>query len=295
MTVPAEFLAKVRAIEIASRKLVRDGMAGAYTSAFRGSGMQFREFRSYVYGDDVRHISWNVSARQQDPVLKVFEEERERTVLLVVDVSGSLRRGPWAGRKAERLAEIAATLALSALENNDKVGSLLFSDQVERIVTPEKGRTQLLRIIRDVLIYEPEGLRTNPDLALRHLDRVLNKHSIVFFLSDMEVLPSESTLKRVASKHELIAIGVDHPGEWEMPGFQGFLELQTAEAGRPVTLDLSSSDIQEYLRRHGQTRREIIAEMYRRAGVDLVWSRTDEDYVPTLQGFFRRRAGTGRR
>lgn len=293
--IPSEFLAKVRSIEIASRKLVQEGMAGQYLSAFRGSGMQFREFRAYVYGDDVRHIAWNASARMQEPVLKTFEEERERTLMLVVDTSASLRRGPWAGKKAERLAEIAATLAVSAIENNDKVGLLLFSDQIERVVLPEKGRRQLLRIIRDVLCHEPVGRRTTPDVALRHLDRVLKKQSIVFFLSDMEVLPGETVLRRVASKHEIIAVGVDHPAEWELPDVPGFLELQTAELQRPVTIDANSHELREYLRKHGQTRREIIQEVYRRGAIDLLWSRTDEDYVPLLRSFFRMRLARGRK
>lgn len=293
--IPAEFLAKVRAIEIASRKLVQDGMAGQYLSAFRGSGMQFREFRNYVYGDDVRHISWNVSARAQEPVLKTFEEERERTLMLVVDTSGSLRRGPWAGKKAERLAEIAATLAVSAIENSDKVGLILYSDQIERVVLPEKGRRQLLRIIRDVLCFEPVGRRTAPDVALRHLDHVLKKQSIVFVLSDMEVLPGETVLRRVASKHEIVAVGVDHPQEWELPDVPGFLELQTAELGRPVTIDASSAEMRNYLRKHGETRRAIIQETFRRTGVDLLWSRTDDDYVPLLQSFFRMRHLRGRK
>jgi uncharacterized protein (DUF58 family) len=215
--------------------------------------------------------------------------------MLVVDTSASLRRGPWAGRKAERLAEIAGTLAVSAIENSDKVGLLLYSDRIERVVLPEKGKRQLLRIIRDVLCYEPQGRRTAPDVALRHLDRVLKKQSIVFLLSDMEVLPGETVLRRVSSKHEIVAVGVDHPQEWELPEIPGFLELQTAELGRPVTIDASSREMRDYLKSHGATRREIVHELYRRSGVDLLWSRTDQDYVPLLQGFFRNRLAKGRK
>lgn len=288
--IPAEFLKKVRAIELAVRKLVLEGMSGQYRSAFRGTGMAFREFRNYVYGDDVRHIAWNVSARTQEPVLKIFEEERERTLFMLVDVSASLRRGPWAQAKAERLAEVAATLALSAAVANDKMGLLLYSDRVEKVIPPAKGRTHLLRLIRDVLLFEPEGKRTNPAVALKQLDTVLKKHSIVFLLSDMEVLPDEKILRQTAALHEFIAIGVDHPPEWELPDV-GFVEMQTAEFGRPVTVDSQSPAIREYLKKHGQRHRDTTLDLFKRAGVDLLWMSTAEDYVPILRQYFKRRAG----
>lgn len=286
---PEEFLKKVRAIEIAARKLMKEGMTGAYMTAFRGSGMQFKEFRNYVYGDDVRHISWNVSARTQEPVIKTFEEERERTLFLIVDVSASLRRGPWARRKAETLAEIAATLAVSASEAKDKLGLMLFSDKVEAIIPPAKGRTHLLRVIRDVLAFEPQGKKTAPDLALRQLDRILTKHSIVFFLSDMEVLPDERVLRQTCMNHELVAVHVEHPQEWELPASVGFLEIQTAELGRPVTVDASSNSFRQYLRAHGQSRRDQVDARFSKTGVDLLHVSTDEDYVSILRGYFAKR------
>lgn len=288
--IPAEFLKKVRAIEIASRRLVEQGLAGLYMSAFRGSGMQFREFRQYVYGDDVRHISWNVSARTQEPVLKLFEEERERTLFLLVDVSASLRRGPWARAKAERLAEVAATLALSAAEAGDKLGLILYSDRVEKVIPPAKGRTHLLRLIRDVLLFEAKGERTSPDLALKQLDRVLKKQAIVFLLSDMEVMPSDKVLRQCQQMHELIVVSVEDPREWalDIEGF--FVEVQTAEEGRPVTLDTSSSTMKNYMLSHAATRREAISAALKKNGVEHLSLLTQEDYVPVLQGFFYRRA-----
>ena len=285
---PDEFLKRVRAIEVAARKLVKQGMGGQYLSAFRGSGMQFREFRDYVYGDDVRHISWNVTARTERPVLKTFEEERERTLFLLVDVSASLRRGPWAVAKADRLAEVAAILALSAAEAQDKFGMLLFSDRVEKVIPPAKGKTHMLRMIRDVLAFEPSGTHTSPDIALRQLDHILKKQSIVFLLSDLEVLPSEEALRRVLRKHEFVSITVEHATEWSLPPF-GFLELQTAEAGRPVTVDTISDELRRYLLQHGQTRRQVIQDLFKRSGVDLLWLMTNQDFVPALQDFFAKR------
>jgi uncharacterized protein (DUF58 family) len=257
--------------------------------------MQFKEFRNYVYGDDVRHISWNVSARTQEPVIKIFEEERERTLFLIVDVSASLRRGPWAEKKAERLAEVAATLAISANEAKDKMGLMLFSNTVENIIPPAKGRTHLLRVIRDVLAFEPRGLKTSPDIALRQIDRVLKKQSIVFLLSDMEVLPDLNLLRQTVSKHEFVAVHVEHPQEWKMPELMGFLELQTAESGRPVTVDASSPQLRQYLEHFGQNRQLAIEDRFRRAGADLLRISTQEDYVPVLRDYFLKRHRRGGR
>jgi len=286
--ITAEFLKKIRTIEIASRKLVRKGMSGQYLSAFRGTGMQFREFRNYVWGDDVRHISWNVSARTTEPVLKLFEEERERTLFLVVDVSSSLRKGPWAARKAERLAELAGVLAFSAADVNDKIGLLLYSDQVESVVLPKKGRSHLLRIIRDILMFEPQGTRTDPNAALRQLDLVLKKHSIVVLLSDMERLPDEKVLRRTSQFHDFLAIFVEEEKEWDLKNF-GFLEVESAERARPATLDTSSRGFREYLQAFGVRQRLLVEEHFRQARVDLLSVNTTEDYLPKLEGFFQMR------
>ena len=292
---PEELIKKIRSIEVASRKLIQEGMGGHYMSAFRGSGMQFKEFRNYVYGDDVRHISWNVSARTQEPVIKLFEEDRERTLFLVVDVSASLRKGPWAQKKAERLAELGATLALSAAEAKDRFGLLLFSDRVESVIEPNKGKTHLLRVIREILAYSATGKRTSPDLALRQLDRVLKKKSIVFLLSDMEVLPSERVLRQTTATHELVAIKIEHPAEFNLPDFSGFMELQTAESGRPVTLDASSPSLRRYFDSYSQKRNEECEGVFKRGGTELLTFSTNEDFVPKLRSFFMRRSGLARR
>jgi len=291
---PEEFLKRVKAIDLSVRRLIQGGLAGQYLSAFRGSGMQFREFRNYVYGDDVRHISWTASAKGADPVLKTFEEERERNFLLVVDASASLRKGAWAQQKSERLAEIAASLALSAEEADDKIGLILFTDHVEKTLSPSKGKTHVMRVIRDVLGFEPQGTLTDPNSALRHIDKVLKKQSIVFLLTDMEVLPDERLLRRCASKHEFITIAVDHPQEWQLPNV-GFLEVQTAEQGRPVTLDTQSESLRRYLDMHGKTRRAAIEQSFKRMGVDLIWISTSDNFVTALQNFFKMRAMRGSR
>lgn len=290
---PEEFLKRVKAIDLNVRRLIQKGLAGQYLSAFRGSGMQFREFRNYVYGDDVRHISWSASAKATDPLLKIFEEERERNFLLVVDTSSSLRRGAWAQQKAERLAEIAASLALSAAEADDKIGLVLFTDKIEKTIDPSKGKTHVLRIIREVLGYEPQNKGTDPNVALKHIEKVLKKQSIVFFLSDMEVMPDERLLRRCASKHEFIAIAIEHLQEWQLPSV-GFLEVQTAEADRPVTIDTQSDSMRRYLESHGQTRRMGIQQNFKKIGVDLIWINTQDNFISSLQNFFKMRAMRGK-
>jgi len=286
---PEDFLKKVRSIEIASRRLMKEGMSGDYRSAFRGSGMQFKEFRNYVYGDDVRHISWNVSARTIDPVLKTFEEERERILFLVVDVSPSLRQGPWAKAKAERLAEVAATLAISAADAKDKLGLLLYTDQIETVINPAKGRTHVLRVIRDVLAFEAKGQKTNPNLALRQLDRVLKKQSIVFLLSDFEVFPDERVLSQTRSLHDFTCINIEHPSEWTFPHMPGFIELETAELKRPVTIDAQSDSFREYMNKFGNMRKRKLDEHFKKSGVDLLHINTVDDYVVPLKNFFQSR------
>lgn len=282
-----ELLQKVRAIEISSQRLVKEKLQGDFRSAFRGTGMQFKEFRNYVYGDDVRHISWNVSARTADPVLKVFEEERDRVLMLVVDVSASLRKGPWAEKKAEKLAEVAATLALSAAEARDKFGLLLFTDKVERVVPPGKGRTHLLRVIREILAFQPEGKKTSPGVALKRLLTLLKKRSIVVLLSDLEVLPEESLLKRVSRLHSFATIHVEHPHEWAPPKLPCFFEVETAESERPVTLDVSSARFLNFLKEFGASRAASMEKHFRECGATLLHLRSDEDCLPVLREFFK--------
>jgi uncharacterized protein (DUF58 family) len=289
-----EFLKKVRSIDLKARKLLKEGLANQYLSAFRGSGMQFREFRKYVYGDDVRHISWTMSAKTEDPVLKIFEEERDRTFMLVVDASGSVRRGGWAKEKADRAAELAGTLALSAAESNDLVGLMLFSDRVETLLPPTKGRNHMLRIIREILAFDPAGRGTDPDLALQSLFPFLKKQSIVFFISDMERIPDAKLIERFAQKHEFVAIHIENPKEWEIPE-GSFLELESSESARPVTVDSNSSRIGQFLKTFYEGREALAEEEFKRRNVDFLKISTQEDFIPKLQQFFRARSGRGRR
>jgi uncharacterized protein (DUF58 family) len=289
-----EFLKKVRAIDLKTRKLLKEGLANQYLSAFRGSGMQFREFRKYVYGDDIRHISWTMSAKTEDPVIKLFEEERDRTFMLVVDASGSIRRGGWAKEKADRAAEIAGTLALSAAESNDLVGLLLFTDRVETLLVPSKGRNHMLRIIREILAFNPEGRGTDPNHALQSLYPFLKKQSIVFFISDMEKIPDHRLIQRFAKKHEFVAIQIENPKEWELPK-GAFLELESSESGRPVTVDSNSSSISSYLKTFYEGRESIAENEFHRRNIDFLKISTQEDYIIRLRNFFRSRSGRGRR
>jgi len=282
-----EFLKKIRKIEINSRKLVQKDLIGAYKSAFKGMGMQFSEFRQYVYGDDVRHIAWNVSARSKDPVLKVYEEERERSLVLLVDVSASLRKGIWAKQKAERLAEIAATLALSASLAQDNLGLILFSDQVEKVIPPAKGKTHLLRIIRDVLAFKPKSRGSDPDIALQQLNRSLKKKAIVFLLSDFHVVPSSTALKHCSLKHELIAINVSQKEESEIPAVK-FLEIENAEDDRPLTLDTQSYELRKKLKQYNKDSFTKLENELSKGGVKLLSIETNEDFIAPLKSFFLR-------
>jgi len=289
-----DFLKKVRSIDLKARKLLKEGLANQYLSAFRGSGMQFREFRKYVYGDDVRHISWAMSAKGEDPVLKLFEEERDRTFMLVVDASGSIRRGGWAKEKADRAAEIAGTLALSAAESADNVGLLLFSDRVETLLPPSKGRNHMLRIIREILAFEPQGRGTDPNHALQALHPFLKKQSIVFFISDMEIIPDHKLIERYARKHEFVAIHIENPKEWEIPRGT-FLELESSESSRPVTIDSNSPSISSFLKTFYDGRAGASEAEFHRRNIDYLKVTTQEDYIIRLRNFFRSRAVRGRR
>jgi uncharacterized protein (DUF58 family) len=285
----SELIKLVKEVEVRARRVVKQDMLGLYLSAFRGTGMQFREFRNYVYGDDVRHISWSVSARAQDPVIKTFEEERERTLFLIVDVSASLRKGPWGQAKSKRLAEIAASLSVSAMNAQDQFGLLMYSDRVERVVPPAKGRTQLLRVIRDILAFEPQGRGTDPNLALKQIDQVLKKQSLVFLLSDLEVLPDEKILKRTSMQHEFAAFIVEDPREWNIPDW-GFIEVESSEKALPATIDSHSATLRKYISQHYQTRRQASQELFRKAGADLLSLYVNEDYALALRKYFEQKA-----
>lgn len=307
-----EILKRVRRIEIRTRRLVTDAMAGAYHSSFRGQGMDFEEVREYAPGDDVRAIDWNVTARMDRPFIKVFREERELTIVLLVDVSASGVFGSGDRSKREMAAEIASVLAFSAIRNNDKIGLGLFTDSVEQWTPARKGRQHVLRVIREVLFYQPSGRGTGIAGALRFLNQVLRRRAVVFLLSDF--LPSgldgaegdgaaerirpaldEETLKVLGvagRRHDLICISVNDPREFELPNV-GIIVLEDAETGEVYTVDTAQAAVRERYLQNGLQRRERLQRELRQRGIDHLALTTDAHYETALFRFFEQR-GTRR-
>ena len=281
-------LKKVRKIEIKTRRLSDHVFGGEYHSTFKGRGMTFSEVRQYQYGDDVRSIDWNVTARYNEPFVKVFEEERELTLMLVVDVSGSEAFGTQGQFKREILTEIAATLAFSALQNNDKVGLLLFSDQVELFIPPKKGRSHILRIIRELLEFEPKSLKTNIGNALEFLSGVLKKKAIVFMLSDFMDQGYEKTLRIAAKKHDLTGIRVYDPVETKLPNL-GIVPIRDAETGAVQWISTFSKRVRKnyeiQYRQHVQTYEDVFSKN----GAGTLSCSVEESYVKKLLGYFKAR------
>jgi uncharacterized protein (DUF58 family) len=287
-SITPEILRQVRAIELRTRGLVSTLFAGEYRSVFRGQGMEFAEVRAYQHGDDFRHIDWNVSARLSTPYVKTFTEERELTVMLVVDQSGSTRFGR-PRTKAALAVEIAAVLALAAARQHDRSGALLFTEQVERVIPPAKGRSHALRVIRDLLAFEPAGRRTNLDAALRYTAQLLVHRSIVVVVSDFLVTGWEQSLRRLVAAHDVVAVAVDDPRERRLPD-AGWIELEDAETGTHVVVDSGDPEVRtrlaaEFDRRHAE-RDRILSTI----GVDVVAVDTAHDYGLPLRRAFARRA-----
>jgi len=289
-----EILRRVRRLEIRTRRLVEESLAGSYHSVFRGRGMEFAEVREYERGDDVRTIDWNVSARVGHPFVKKFTEERELTVVLAVDVSASGRFGTGSGTKLAIAAEVSALLAFSAVRNGDRVGALLFTDRIERFVPPRKGREHGLRVLRDVLAAEAEGVGTDLAGALRYLRNVVPKRAVVFLVSDFQAREWERTLRTVARKHDIVAIAVRDPREDALPPV-GLVAAEDPETGAIGWIDAGSRKVREaYAARAAQdtaARREAI----RRSGVDLFELSTGEPWETSLVRFFHERARRARR
>ncbi|MDQ3427792.1 MAG: DUF58 domain-containing protein, partial [Gemmatimonadota bacterium] len=254
MPVSPEILKQVKSIELRTRGLVGSLFAGEYRSVFRGQGMEFAEVRAYQHGDDFRSIDWNVSARLASPYVKTFTEERELTLMLVVDQSGSTRFGEPVS-KAGLAVEVAAVLALAAAYHNDRVGALLFADEVERVIPPRKGRRHALRVIRDLVAFEPQGRRTNLAASLSYASRLLRHHSIVVVLSDFIAEGWERPLRRLAARHEVVAITIDDPREQDLPE-SGWIEMLDAESGRRVLVDTGSRDVRARVRQLAEQRRD---------------------------------------
>ncbi len=292
-TVSPDVLQQVKAIELRTRGLVTSLFAGEYRSLFRGQGMEFAEVRAYEPGDDFRAIDWNVSARLASPFVKTFTEERELTVMLLVDQSGSTRFGrPMT--KAALAVEVGAVLALAAAAQNDRVGALLFTDAVERVIPPRKGRRHALRVIRDLIAFAPAGRHTNLAAGLSYATRLLRHRSIVVVLSDFLADGWERPLRRLAARHEVVAIAVEDPRERTLPD-AGWLELADAETGQRVLLDTGSRQVRERLQLLTDRRREERTRLLAATGVDSVMLSTDRDYALPLRRAFALRARRLRR
>ncbi|MBQ4278798.1 MAG: DUF58 domain-containing protein [Rikenellaceae bacterium] len=288
-----DILKRVRKIEIKTRGLSNDIFAGKYHSAFRGRGMAFSEVREYRIGDDVRDIDWNVTARTRKPHIKTYEEERELTMMLVVDVSGSRLFGTTDRLKKNMMTEIAAVLAFSAAQNNDKIGCLFFSDRVEKFIPPKKGRSHVLTIIRELIEFMPERRTTDVGEALRFLTNVTKKRCTTFVLSDFFDTEGgkarfDEALKIASGKHDLVGIRVYDPREAELPDV-GAVELLDAETGRKVWVDTSSTAVRRAYGEHWQQTSSVIEDTLKHSRVDHVTVATDEDYVAALMKLFKQR------
>ncbi len=286
---PREVIRRVRRLEIRTRRLVEESLAGSYHSVFRGRGMEFAEVREYVLGDDVRNIDWNVSARMGHPFIKKFTEERELTVVLVVDASGSGQFGTGPTNKMELAAEVSALLAFSAIRNNDRVGLLLFTDRVELFLAPRKGREHALRVLREVLTINPQGSGTRIAEALAYLQRVVRKRAVVFLVSDFQDDGFERTLRVVARKHDLVALAVADPRESQLPDV-GLLNVVDPETGIPALIDSGSARVRRVYAEAARRARALLIDTVRRSGVDLLELSTDEPYEKPLLRFFHERA-----
>ena len=286
---PRELIRRVRRIEIRTRRLVEESLAGAYHSSFKGRGMEFAEVREYVPGDDVRTIDWNVSARMGHPFVKKFTEERELTVVLLVDASASGRFGTEPSTKLQMAAEISALLTFSALRNNDRVGLLLFTDEVELFLPPRKGREHGLRVLREVLAFEARGRGTRINLALEFLQRVVTKRAVVFLVSDFYDQGFERTLRVAARKHDVVAISVEDPRESQLPPV-GLVAVVDPETGQPGVIDANSAWVRRRYAELAAEARQNKKEVLRRCGVELLELSTGEPYEPPFVRFFRERA-----
>lgn len=284
----SEILKKVRKIEIKTRGLSNQLFSGHYHAVFKGRGMAFTEVREYQFGDDIRSIDWNVTARFNHPYIKVFEEERELTVMLLVDISGSHEFGTQTRFKEETITEIAAVLAFSAIQNNDKVGVIFFSDRVEKFIPPKKGTTHILRIIRELIDFKPQSRKTNIAEALRYLTNAIKKRSIVFLLTDFMDQGFENALKIANKKHDLICIKVYDPRETELPNM-GMVRVRDAETGTVSWMDSGSILIRQQYKNWFQEKDRYLAGFFQRNGIDSVQVMTNEDYVKPLINLFKQR------
>ena len=283
-----ELLKKVRKIEIKTRKLSSNIFGGEYHSAFKGRGMTFSEVRNYQFGDDVRTIDWNVTARYNEPFVKIFEEERELTLMLMVDVSNSALFGTNNALKKNIITEISATLAFSALQNNDKVGLILFSDQVELYIPPSKGKTHVLRIIRELIEFKPLSKKTDIKVALEFLTRILKKKSITFILSDFISSDYEKSLKIISKKHDLTGIKVYDKFEEAIPNL-GLVQMFDQETEEIKMIDTSSKSLRDNYEREMSLNFKKFNDLFTKNGAGTISCRTDESYIKKLLNYFKNR------
>ncbi len=288
MQEPKEILKKIRRIELRTRRLVDSSFAGAYQSVFKGRGMNFEEVREYVPGDEIRAIDWNVTARMDTPYVKKFTEEREMTVMLLVDVSASGNYGSVENSKRELAAEVASILAFSAIQNNDKVGLLLFTDEIELFIPPKKGRMHTLRLIREMLYFEPKQHGTNLAVALDYLNKVVSRRAVVFMISDFLSPDFTKPLTVTSKRHDLVAMPVIDPGEEELPDV-GIITLEDAETGGQIDINTSSRAVTNAFSAIEDRRRQEIERIFRQRRIDVVPLRTDRDYLLPLRAFFDKR------
>lgn len=293
----SELLKKVRKIEIKTKGLSNQIFSGEYHSAFKGRGMTFSEVREYQVGDDIRAIDWNVTARFSSPYVKVFEEERELTVMLLVDVSASKEFGSTMQFKQELATELSAVLAFSAIQNNDKIGVIFFSDQIEKFIPPKKGRGHILRIIRELLNIEPKSRNTDVSNALKYFTNVIKKKSIAFLISDFldpnfspDSTSGEEALKIANKKHDIVALRLYDQREVKLPSV-GLVKMKDAETGQFRWIDTSSRKVRNYYDQWNRVNDANLSKIFKRCGVDSAQIRTDESYVKPLMNLFKRREG----
>ena len=286
----SELLKKVRKIEIKTKGLSRNIFAGEYHSAFKGRGMAFSEVREYQFGDDIRNIDWNVTARYGHPFIKIFEEERELTVMLLVDVSGSRDFGTVERLKKNVIIEIAAILSFSAISNNDKIGVIFFSDQIEKFIPPKKGRTHTLRIIRELIEFEPVSRKTDISVALRYLTNAMKRRVTAFIISDLMDDPAsmEQALSIANNKHDMVGLRIYDEREAELPSV-GMIKFKDAETGEYLWVDSSSKNVRETYRKYWSERNKQLDSLLKKTGLDYVNISTREDYVKSLVALFKKR------
>jgi len=287
--IPKEILKKVKRIEISTRGLVNDVFSGEYHSVFKGRGMEFSEVREYQYGDDVRSIDWNVSARMGHPYAKVFEEERELTVMLLVDASRSAEFGTQQQMKGEIATEICALLAFSAIKNNDKVGLIIFTDKIEKFVPPKKGKSHVLRVVRELLYHKPQSSKTDIAGALEYMNRVVRRRAVTFLVSDFQAEHYEQAMRIASRRHDLIAVTITDPREVDLPNV-GFIELEDAETGETVLIDTADAMLRNTFSENASRLRNERNRILQRINIDKIEISTGRPYAEELIRFFRMRA-----